>query len=235
MRQFNYTTSITLLFLVVFALTACSTGKVNIFTNPPEAQVYAKPIGHGELKLIGKTPYSIDSTEFEKIYGKGGAVYLEIKKEGFKSDSFFITEISRVDLSINRNLELERDRLSQEWLNVHVTNMFEIRRLIESRRFTEAMNQIGEVKKQLPLVSAVHELEGGILLLKGDYRSSVDAYRLAVKLNPENTEAAKMVKYLERTYGFTREVNISEYEGPLPGLERKPSSKKTEDVEAKDN
>ncbi len=219
-----------LIFISLMAITACSTGKLSVFSNPPDAQIYARPVGGGDLKLLGKTPFFVDSAEFEEMYGRGGAFYLELRKAGYKTDSMYITEVAKIDLSIKRDLQPQRDLLSQEWLNRNVSKMFEIRRLVESKRLGEALNQIRQVKSELPLVSAVHELEGGILLLKGDYRSSVDAYRLAVKLNPENTEAAKMVKYLERTYGFPKETDVADLPGALPVKEdRVPSSTESEE------
>lgn len=213
-----------LLITLSLSIFGCATGQVSIFTNPPDAEVYARPIGGGDLKLLGKTPYFISSSDMQKKYGANGPVYLEIRKQGYKNDSIYITEIARIDLAIKRELEPVRDRLSQEWLNRNVSKMFEIRRLVESKRYGEALSQIRNVKIELPLVSAVHELEGGVLLLKGDYRSAVDAYRLATKLNPENTESAKMVRYLERTYGFPKETDVSDWKGSLPESDRKPGS-----------
>lgn len=216
---------------LLISVVGCSTGKLSVFSNPPEAKLYARPIGGGDLKLVGTTPYFIDSNEFEKRFGVGGAVYMEIHKPGFKVDKLYVTEISKIDLAIKRDLEPTRDRLAQEWLNKNVSKMFEIRRLVESKRLGEALNQIRQVKEELPLVSAVHELEGGILLLKGDYRSAVDAYRLSVKLNPDNTEAAKMVRYLERTYGFPKETEVADLQGPLPLKDREPASDSEESEE----
>lgn len=215
----------TLILLLFVVLTGCSTGQVSVFSNPPEAEVFAKPVGGAELTLLGKTPTFISSSDLQKKYGSGGPMYLEIRKNGYKTDSFYLSEVTRTDLAIKRELEPVRDRLSQEWLNRNVVKMFEVRRLVEAKRYNEALNQIREAKQELPLVSTVHELEAGILLLKADYRSAVDSYRTALRLNPGNIEAQKMVKYLERTYGYTPEVEISDYKGKLPQSEgRKPTS-----------
>lgn len=203
-------TVVAILMLGLASLTGCATGQVSVFTNPPEAKLYARPIGGGDLQFLGNTPLFLSASDLEKRFGGGGAVYFEIRKDGYKNDNMFVTEVSKIDLSIKRDLEPTRDRLAQEWLNRNVSKMFEIRRLVESKRLSEALSQIRQVKTELPLVSAVHELEAGILLLMGDYRSSVDAYRLAVKLNVDNTEAAKMVRYLERTYGFPKETSVAD-------------------------
>lgn len=224
-----------ILVLGVAGLTGCATGKISVFTNPPEAKLYARPIGGGDLQFLGNTPMFLSASDLEKKFGGSGAVYFEIRKDGYKNDNMFVTEVSKIDLSIKRDLEPNRDRLAQEWLNRNVSKMFEIRRLVESKRLSEALSQIRQVKTELPLVSAVHELEGGILLLMGDYRSAVDAYRLSIKLNVDNTEAAKMVKYLERTYGFPKETEVADLPKQMEKLKEAMPDDKSRDPSSEVN
>lgn len=208
---------------LLFALVGCASTKVSILTNPDGATVYAKPVGDAKLIELGTTPLYLKNTDLEKKYGGSGAVYVEIHKDGYKPDTFFVTEISQVDLNVIRELRPIRDLEQQRWLNVQVDQMFEVRRLVQAKRYDDAMFIVRELKKQIPMVASVHELEGGIFLLKRKYREALDAFRLALKYNPENVEAAKVIRNLERTYGFPREINYSATRLPAS---RKASKKK---------
>lgn len=219
--------------LILAATLGCSITNVKIHTNPSGAEVYARPVGGGELQLVGTTPLFIDSREMDQKFGAGaGAVYMEFHKDGFKKDSLFVTELSRVDLSINKDLKPKRDLEMQYWMNHHISEMFEVRRLVNAKRYSEALRKIRELKKESPMISKVHEMEGGVLVLKRDYRDALDAYRLATKFDPENREALKMVRYLERTYGFARVIEYADQK-KIPG-DRRPSSSSKENKEAKE-
>lgn len=196
--------------ILVFT-SACTTSLLKIHSNPSGAEVYARPLGGGDFQLLGLTPVQMKSEDFDERFGElTGAAYIEIRKDGFKTDQFFVTEISRIDLSINKDLQPKLDLEMQYWLNQQVSGMFEVRRLVDAKRYNEALLLVRDIKKETPMVSTVHQMEAGILLLKGDYRGALDAYRLAFKYDSESLEAVKMVKYLEKTYGFPKQLDISE-------------------------
>jgi hypothetical protein len=212
------------LFLITLlaTLTACTSAMVSIHSSPNGAEVYGRPIGGGDLRLLGTTPFLMRSSEFAEQFGSlDGAAYVELRKDGFKPAPFYVTEISKLDLTINKDMEPKRDLEMQLWLNDQVAGMFEVRRLVDAQRLEEALLRIREIKKETPMVSAIHEMEGGVLILKRAYRSALDAYRLAVKFNPENMEATKMIRYLEKTYNFPRQLDITDVNLPS---ERAPAS-----------
>ncbi|MCB9084413.1 MAG: hypothetical protein H6624_08710 [Bdellovibrionaceae bacterium] len=208
--------------VAVVAGMGCTTAKVRIHTNPSGADVFIRPVGEGRLQRIGQTPLFVDSEELRQKYGVAGAVYMEIRKEGHKHDSFFVTELSKIDLNVNRDLVPIRDLEQQRWLNGHIETLFEVRRLVEAKRYDEAMRIIRKLRDVTPYVATIHELEGGIYLLKGKHRDALDSFRLAMKYNPENPDTVKMVRHLERTLGVPREVDITEV--PLPQPPRQPAS-----------
>ncbi len=209
--------------ILLFLITGCSTAKISLHTSPPGADVYAKSVGDKEVKLIGKTPLTISNTDIEKEYGGSGAVYIEFRKDGYKTDSLYVTEISHVDLHVNRDMEPKRDLEYQEWLNTHIAEMFEVRRLVQLNHFDQALKILSRLKQSTPMVSTVHEMEGGVLLMSHKYRDALEAYRLAVKYDPERVEAVKMVRYLENTYGFTKETDIADLHKPLETEVRSPA------------
>ena len=222
------------LLLILTATLGCSVANVKIHTNPSGADVYARPVGGGDMQLVGKTPIFIDSREMDQKFGNGaGAIYMELRKDGYKTDKLFVTEISRIDLSINKDLKPKRDLEMQYWMNHHISEMFEVRRLVNAKRYGIALQKIRELKKESPMISKVHEMEAGVLLLKRNYREALDAYRLSVKYDPENREAVKMVRYLERTYGFPKQIEYADHYKKIPG-DRKPSSSDEKKKEAKE-
>ncbi|MCB0350323.1 MAG: hypothetical protein KDD38_04010 [Bdellovibrionales bacterium] len=215
------------LFVVLtLALVGCSTAKISLHTSPPGADVYAKSVGDKEVKLIGKTPLNITNTDLEKEYGGSGAVYIEFRKDGYKTDGVYVTEISHVDLNINRDMVPKRDLEYQEWLNTHISDMFEVRRLVQLNHYDQALKILARLKEATPMVSTIHEMEGGVLLMSHKYRNALESYRLAVKYDPERVEAVKMVRYLENTYGFTKEVDIADTMKPLEVESRSPAGDK---------
>ena len=208
------------LLLSCILTSACTTATINLHTNPPGAEVYARSIGGKDLVLLGKTPISISNYDIDKKSNGSGAAYIEFRKDGYKPDTMYITEIARVDLSIHRDLIPKRDLEYQSWLNHHISEMFEVRRLAQVGQYDEALQIIERLKLETPMVSTVHEMEGGLLVLKQKYRDALNAYRLAVKYDPERVEAVKMVKYLETTFGFAKEVDMADITLPKDTVER---------------
>lgn len=206
------------LILSVLFLSGCTTTKISLHTSPPGAEVYARAVGDKDLVLLGKTPLFITNQNLDKKNNGSGAVYVEFRKDGYKSDSVYITEVSRVDLIIQREMQPKRDLEYQTWLNSHIDEMFEARRLAQSGYNDEALKIIERLKEQTPMVSALYEMEGGILMLKGHYQAALNAYRMAVKYDPESTDSVKMVRYLESTFGFKREVDMSDTRMPASRL-----------------
>ena len=48
------------------------------------------------------------------------------------------------------------------------------------------------LKKDMPRVAAIYELEGGILFILNRKKASLDAYNAAVRYNPKNPENIRM-------------------------------------------
>lgn len=223
-KLIKFTTGGWVIFLLILLnLSGCTTAKIRVHSNPSGADVFARAVGGGRLQRIGQTPLFVDSGELSDKFGLAGALYLEIHKDGHRPDNFFVTEVSKIDLNINRDLIPIRDLDQQLWLNGHIESLFEVRRLVEAKRFDEGLRIIRKLREQTPYVATIHELEGGIYLLQGQHRDALDSFRLAMKYNPENPDTVKMVRHLERTLGVPREVDVTEV--PLPtSTEREPTS-----------
>ncbi len=232
MDLFNKNIKLGLFIFVLVASMGCTTTRVSVLTNPSGANVYAKPVGSAQPTLMGQTPLQFTNKELEKEFNGSGALVLEIQKEGFKTDTLFITELSKIDLNIVRDLAPKRDLEVQTWLNGHIGSMFEVKRLVQAQRYEEALRIVRELKKETPMVATLYEMEGGIYLMQREYKSALDSYRVALKYDNERTEAFKMVKYLEQTFGFAKEVDIADTKLPPPAStkakeERLPSADET--------
>lgn len=216
----------TLFVILLLGLVGCSTAKISLHTSPPGADVYAKSVGDKDVTLVGKTPLVISNTDLEKTYGGSGAVYLEFRKDGYKTDNIYVTEISRVDLNINREMVPKRDLEYQTWLNSHIGDMFEVRRLVQLNQYELALKILERLKASTPMVSTIYEMEGGVLLMSKHYKAALESYRLAVKYDPERVDAVKMVRYLENTYGYTKETDIADLNRPVELENRSPAGDK---------
>lgn len=194
--------------VLMLSVVGCSTTQISVHSNPAGADVYARPVGGGDYRHMGKTPLFLTNLQLEKNYSGSGAIQLEVRMDGYKPDDFVITEVSKVNLSINRELQPKRDLEMQAWLNSHISSMFEVREMVANNRYKEALATLIKLKSQTPNVATLHQMEGGVQLLLRDYAAALRAYRTCVRLDPENGEALKMVRHLEKTYGYRREVDI---------------------------
>jgi hypothetical protein len=194
--------------IFALGLLGCTTTQISVHTIPAGADVYGRPVGHGEYAHLGKSPLYLANLQLDKTDYGSGAYQMEIRMDGYKTDDFIITETAQVNLHINRDLKPKRDLEMQVWLNQHISQMFEVRQLVSNNRYKEALHIVERLKDQTPMVATLHQMEGGIQLLLRDYAAALRAYRTAARLDPENVEAIKLVRHLERTYGFRREIDI---------------------------
>ncbi len=183
--------------LLSTALTSCSTTSVNIQSFPDGADVYIKPIGKGEAKLLGKTPYLGSGSNLEKENGGAGPVLIELKKDGYQPLRTLITETQSVDLSLNLTLTSVSGLEDHEKLNSLLDRLFDSQHLARRGSYDQALSQIKSVQKEAPQLAASYEIEGGILYLQKKYKDSLSSYIQAVKYNPKNIEAIKMRSLLE--------------------------------------
>ena len=195
------------------ALVGCATTRISLFTNPNGAQVYAKPLGSGQLQLLGETPLTVSGDQIEKVYSGSGPVLLEFRKEGFQTTTTLVTELSSQDLNINMEMTPSAGLEDMQGLNTLIETLFECQRLVKVHRYDEALARLKEIERKAPQISTIYEMEGGIYYLQRKYQDALDAYRLAVRYNPKNVEALRMRGLLEKTFGINRSMATEE---PVP-------------------
>ncbi|MEQ1875611.1 MAG: hypothetical protein ABL958_03130 [Bdellovibrionia bacterium] len=210
--------------LAVFLFSACSSTQVAIHTQPTQSRVYAKSLGRGKLEFIGETPLYLKGDQIEKSFSGSGPVYLEFRKEGFRTTNTIITELSYVDLNLSMEMTPEGAFEDYSSVNTLIDSMFEAQRLVKVKRYAEALTRLAEIKRLAPQVSAIYELEGGIYYLTQRFQDALDSYRMAVRYNPRNAEALRMKNLIEDSFGVQRRDQRGSAAPEIPGVPSAPDS-----------
>ena len=188
---------------VVFAgsLGGCASNSVSFDSAPEKSQVTIKPLGVGASKSLGETPLTVKGADLETEYAGSGPLLVEFSKEGYKTKSVLITELSSMNINLKVSLDGQSGIDDPATMNAQIEALFEAQRLVRVRRFDEALKLIAGIKKAIPTLSSSYELEGGIYYMTTRYQDALDAYRLAVKLNPRSVEALRMRDMLAKNLG----------------------------------
>jgi tetratricopeptide (TPR) repeat protein len=178
--------------LLLSILAGCSTATLNLQSTPSNAQVFAKPVSGGEFRQIGETPLTISGAEIQRSVGSIGPLYLEFRKDGHLSERTLLAELPPAEISISLDLRAISGLEDHERVNSVMDQLFEAQRLARAGRLDAAMARLRELEREAPYLSAIYELQGGILYMQKKYSDALDAYGTAVKLNPKNTETIRM-------------------------------------------
>jgi|GEM_PF-808466 len=201
MNMCTLKTELLLVFALSVTLSACSSTSLSLDSAPEKAKVTVKPLGTGASKVIGETPITVRTSEIETEFGGSGPLMVEISKEGYKTKSVLVTELSSMNINLKVSLEGQSGIDDPTTMNAQIEALFEAQRLVRVRRYDEALKLIAGIKQALPTLSSSYELEGGIYYMARRYQDSLDAYRNAVKLNPRSVEAVRMRDMLAKNLG----------------------------------
>jgi tetratricopeptide (TPR) repeat protein len=199
--------------LVPLLLASCATGKLNLYSNPPKAEVYGGAMEDGKRKLIGVTPMVIRANVLSEKRNGTGPVVLEFRKDGYDSKEVVLTEVDIADLVVSADLTPRNGLADQQTINWVIETMFECQRLVRVKRLDEALSQLNDVQRLAPQIAAVHEMKGGIYYMQRKFADALDSYSTAVKYNPKNGEALRMVSVLTGIVSSRSRVPSSEDEG----------------------
>lgn len=166
-------------------------------TEPTRAEIYVKTIDAEGFVKVGMTPASLKTKDLSPGNDGSGPVLVELRKTGYKTKSVLITEMSAINLTIMRTLEVESGLDNQKDINWVIDNMFKVKKYVDKKDFDGALLIIQKLKKMVPQVSAVYELEGGVYYFKKKYKKALGSYRLAARYNPKNPEVIRMRDLLE--------------------------------------
>jgi tetratricopeptide (TPR) repeat protein len=139
---------------------------------------------------------------------------IQIRKEGYKDEEFYITDLEQVDLSITKRMSTIIAWKDATLLNKAIETLFEVRSLSEAKKYDEALALISNLKKDYPNLAAIYELEGGIHVLRGHYASALDSYTKAWDYNPQNGQLQETVRQLERMTGTAPRMQLKDLRVP---------------------
>ncbi|MAZ49431.1 MAG: hypothetical protein CME65_12800 [Halobacteriovoraceae bacterium] len=192
--MFRVSISILLLSLLV----SCSQmSLLTIKSSPDESIVYARAIGSKDRVEIGKTPMQIESTEIAEKIKSSGMIIIEIEKEGYFEEKFYLSEVSRQDIALNISLKKQPKIDQAHNVDLIVQKLFECQQYVKIKRFSDCKEIIKELKKKYPEVSTVHEFEGSIFYLENQKNKALQAFITALKYNDDNREARRMIKVIK--------------------------------------
>lgn len=197
------------LLLTTFFLlsTAAFAAKIDIKSNPEEAEIFIYNDDSSPAQKLGKTPYNNNLDELIKTYVKKNNFIIEIRKEGFDPYKVLFTKTSSLDVELSVNLEVSKDIKTIKKHDMLMSELFEVQKLIRSKNFADALTKLTTLEKDYPHFSIIAELKATNYYMMKDVEKALSYYRKAFALNSENVDSYKMKVYLEKKLGIDTEKN----------------------------
>jgi tetratricopeptide (TPR) repeat protein len=181
---------------VLLGSVACAT--VHVETVPSDAEVFLLVRGKEATKL-GKTPIDLSIGDLVKTEN-GDTITIRIEKKGFESIHFGIPNVRFSEISLRKNLNAVAE--------CHVDNNNEIvslalsaEKLISEQRFKEALAAVKRIQQLDAEVAVAYQLEGTVHFLNGKFQESYDAWKRALKINPNSSAVKQMMRLVESKVG----------------------------------
>jgi tetratricopeptide (TPR) repeat protein len=192
-------------FLCLFSFSALA-AKLEIKSNPPEAELYVYSDSSSEPEKIGKTPFKADLQELIDTYVKKNIFILELRKDGFENYKILFTRNAESDISLSVNLEVSKKIATIKAHDTLMSRLFEVQRLIRAKNYGDAISKLDELEEKFPHFSIIAELKATAYYMNKDIEKSLSYYRRAFALNPDNVDAYKMKVYLEKKLGVYADI-----------------------------
>lgn len=189
--------------LIIFTLLSFSSfsfaADLNIKSNPADCDVFV--IGeNGKKNAVGKTPYKTSIDEIKNNFGVEGSVQFLVHKPGFEEFNIVVPLIGSSDVNLSANLEVQRDIKMTQDLDLLVTDLFDVLRMMRGKDFDTAYAKLDKLEQKFPHYSIIYEMKGTISYLQKEFKKALSFYRKAFGINPKNREAYKMKVYLEKKF-----------------------------------
>lgn len=172
-----------------------------VTSNPVDSDVFAVNEA-GKKTALGKTPFKMDLESLKIAHGQGDVVNISVSKLGFESYNVVVPLLTSTEVKINASLEVEKDLKFTQDFDLLTTDLFDVLRMMRGKDYNAAFDKLGLLEKKFPHFSIIYEMKGAVLYMRNDYTSSLNYYRKAFGINPQNREAFKMKTYLEKKFGI---------------------------------
>jgi hypothetical protein len=182
---------------VVFA-NACG-GTLNVRTNPSEAEIVLVQPGKVDSKPLGKTPYTAKIGDLGSA-ANGGPIVLQVSKKGFMPQSLYIPNASGSKLDFDVNLKPVSPGSFDE-MNRIIKLVLTAERQIMLKQVDEAIKTADAIKAINDNIAMAYEIEAAAQFVKGDLQKARVAWNRSLAIDPENPDAARMIKTIDEKLG----------------------------------
>jgi len=212
------------LFVTCFgiAVGACSSAKIRFQTNPPEAEIFVKPVGSGAEQSLGKTPKQVESGEIEKQHGGSGPLSVVLRKPGYAPYEILVTEMLAGDTEINVELKPSIGIDDPLFLNTQIDRVFQAQNLVRLKKYDEALALLAKTQEELPQLAVTYELIGGIRFFRGNKVEALDAFQKALALYPKSLSALNMKTIIQGGNPLAIQAAPAGTPSPAPSAAAKP-------------
>ncbi|WP_372655665.1 tetratricopeptide repeat protein [Halobacteriovorax sp.] len=170
-----------------------------INSNPSECDIFVIS-SSGKKSAIGKTPYKGNLDSLKSTFGLSGTVQILVHKPGFETFNILVPVISSSDVILNANLEVERSIKITQDVDLLVTDLFDVLRMMRVKDFPSAYAKLERLEAKFPHYSIIYEMKGSISYMQKEFKKALNYYRKAFGVNPKNREAYRMKVYLEKMF-----------------------------------
>lgn len=182
---------------VILFVSACSTGQINISSNPAGAKILTI---NGES--IGETPKTLTKKEFEKILVDKRATFI-LEKDGYASREviFDVKGVENYEFKLN---PLDKDYFKTKLLSQYpkeanelIREVLSIQGLIMNKKTAEAEKRVEEFQKNYPTVAAGFVLGANLAMLKNDKTTAQSHLLRAQSLDPQDPVVIRLLKNIK--------------------------------------
>ncbi len=182
---------------IIFA-NACA-GTLNVRTNPSEAELVLVQPGKVDSKPLGKTPYTAKISDLGSA-ANGGPIVLQVSKKGFMPQSLYIPNAAGSKLDFDVNLKPVSPGSFDE-MNRIIKLVLAAERQIMLKQVDEAIKTADAIKAINDNIAMAYEIEAAAQFVKGDLQKARVAWNRSLAIDPENPDAARMIKTIDEKLG----------------------------------
>ena len=130
-------------------------------------------------------------------YREGDNFSLEVIKDDHYSQivhfSASLKDNNIIDISLNQ----KEDPFDAQIMDNVIQELFEVQRLLKYKKSRDAIVRLNKLELEYPKLSIVYELRASAFYFLGDYKKAYHDFKMAWKYNSANSEAKRMIKFME--------------------------------------
>lgn len=181
---------------LVSTMTFGCASTLTVRSEPAGADVSIREMGSTEEQVIGQTPLIISSREL-KLSEKTKPFVVRVHQSQFNDKTALISRLDGQDIDLFLTLDSGGSAQNAAQMNSFIDDLFRAQSMAKTKDTDGAMKLLNKLIDSHPRVAAAYELRGSLYILKNDLPSALRDYNVAVQLNPNSLEAARVQKQLQ--------------------------------------